>query len=577
MANELNYVDFDFDSIVTQLQDHLRNTAAWKDVYRSSTGQTLIELLGYVLNLAMFYAERRAEESYLSTAQLRSSIVNLVSLLNYQPKRKTSSSGSLTFSIDEALTKIVYIPKYTECQSVDGIKFITNAPAAIQKGQTSVSVAAIQGEIIQTEISPDGSPDQKYTINSQNVENSIDTTNPTLRVLIDGELWTPVSSFLGYDSSSKVYRILNNMEGTVSVLFGDDSAGMAPESGTTLVIQYVESAGLSGNVTSTDRITTINDSIYDEDGSVVTVSVTNSGTFLGGDDEESIEEIRKEAPLVFKTGDRAVTKEDFVAIISNFSGVADVNVWGENEEAELAGTSAVQSMLNKVKICLILQEWILPDDDFKTTVAADVYDKSMLTVKYEFVDPVILNIIPLLIVKVNQGYSLSQTQADIEEELAAQFLLGDTAKLGTIVKYSSILAALHDLDSVAYVNMILEIYHELSSTYSSTYDWGEELDALPIRPESTRLFIDDTYVTTDVDNGDGTGTFSSAGSYTISGTIDYETGEILLDISPAASTVYVRYQQQPSDDYEQNRNIEPALRQIGKLYTTDIQSITVVS
>jgi len=111
MANVLNYAAYDFDEAVLQLQDRLKNRSAWQDIYRSSTGEMLIELLAYVLNQGMYYTERRASESYLLTARNRSSIVNLVSLLNYSPKRKTSATGSLVFSISEASSKIVYIPK----------------------------------------------------------------------------------------------------------------------------------------------------------------------------------------------------------------------------------------------------------------------------------------------------------------------------------------------------------------------------------------------------------------------------------------------------------------------------------
>jgi len=136
MSNDLNYTIYDFEQAVVQLQNRLQSKGAWLDIYRSSTGEMLIELLAYILNLGMYYTERRAEESYLPTARLRSSVRNLVQLLNYQPKRKTSATGNLVFSITSPLTKIVYIPKYTECESVDGIKFLTNISAAIEKGQT---------------------------------------------------------------------------------------------------------------------------------------------------------------------------------------------------------------------------------------------------------------------------------------------------------------------------------------------------------------------------------------------------------------------------------------------------------
>jgi len=64
-TNLLDYVSYDFDQLVLQLQDRLRQTDAWKDVYRSSTGQMLIELLAYVLNLALYrnptFSRRRTD------------------------------------------------------------------------------------------------------------------------------------------------------------------------------------------------------------------------------------------------------------------------------------------------------------------------------------------------------------------------------------------------------------------------------------------------------------------------------------------------------------------------------------
>jgi len=573
MANLLDYTNYDFADLVRSIQDRLKNKEAWKDIYRSSSGSMMMEFLAYVLNLGLFYTERRAEESYILTAQNRSSVVNLVALLNYQPKRITSSVGNLTFSIVSPLTKIVYIPKYTECQSVDGIKFLTNEGAAIEKGQTSVTISSIQGELVEIEVTSNGSIEQEYFVNSTYVENSGDENNPTFRVIVDGEEWTKVSSFIVSDSTSKHYRAVNELDGTVSVRFGDNINGVAPISGSIIVIQYIKSDGPDGNVTYADKITTLNSTIYNEDGNQVTVSVTNNASFLGGDDEEDIEEIRYEAPRVFKTGQRAVTKEDFIVILENYPGVANVNVWGENEEAEAAGVAVDYEMLNKVKMSIILQEWELPDDDFKAVLTDYVYDQSMLTVKYEYITPEILKIIPTLVVKVKTGNSMSQAQADISTVLENLFKLGDTTKLGTIMKYSNIISALDDLDIVAYISMDLEIYKELSDSYDSFSDWGVVLKVTDILPESIRLFIDGTYITKDNDNGDGTGSFNGVvGGYTITNSsINYSTGVLVLDIAPVPPSVYVRYMQ------DENDNIVPTFNQICKLEEIDVTSISMES
>lgn len=467
-TNTLSYVDFDFNTIVTQLQDRMANRDAWKDLNRSGTGETILEVMAYVLNMGLFYTERRAEESYLPTAKLRSSVVNLVSLIGYSPKRKSSATGNLTFSIPVASSTIVYIPKYTECQTSDGVKYLTNASAAIEKGSLSVTVEGIQGELVQTDITSDGSLNQEYTINDINVEDSGDTANFTLRVIIDGTEWVEVSSFYVSEVTDQHFRVIDEMDGTVSIQFGDDINGKSPDSGSVVRLQYVKSVGLSGNVTNVGYVTTLNSVIYDEDAVVVSnVSVTNSSSLLGGDDAESMEEIRYEAPQVFKTGDRAVNRADFISIIGNYSGVADVNVWGENEEAELAGVDADYEMLNRVRISVVLQEWQLPDAVFKANLSAALYLRSMLTVKYEYVTPIIIYVIPRLWVNVASGESLSQAQADIETALATEFTLGDTTKLGTTVKYSNVLAAVDDLERVAYANMDLEVYKVLSSSYES--------------------------------------------------------------------------------------------------------------
>lgn len=571
-AGILNYTAYDFDLLVVQLQDRLKKSDAWKDIYRSGAGETFIEILAYVLNLCMYYAERRAEESYLPTAQNRSSVVNLVSLLNYHPKRKTSSTGELQFSISAPLSTIVYVPKYTECQTSDGVKYLTNEGGAIQKGQTTVTLKGIQGELVQTEITSDGTSSQEYLISDTAVENSGDTTNPTLRVVVDGAEWSLVTSFLDSDSTSQHYRVIDEMDGTVSVLFGDGINGKSPEAGQVIVIQYVKSAGLSGNVTFMARITTVNSSIYDENSTPVTVSVTNVSSFLGGDDEESIEEIRYEAPQVFKTGDRGVTRDDLIAILKNYPGVADANAWGEKEEAEALGVSSLLSMRGIARLSVILQGWAIPDSTFKATIADSIYGRSMLTVKYEWIDPVILYVIPTLVVKVVRGESLSQTQADIETALESEFSLGDTTKIGTLIKYSHILAAVDNLANVAYATMKLEVKKDLSSSYNSSWDWGAALEATPVAPGTVRLFIGENYQLADVDNGDGTGTLSGTPfSYTITGTVNYSTGVLLVNISPAVASVHVRYQQ------EQNGNIVPTLRQICKLDSVDITSITMES
>ena len=579
MPNELDYTKYDFDTIVAQLENRLKATPAWRDTYESSTGSMLIQLLAYVANLTLYYIERRAEESYILTAQNRSSVINLVKLLNYNPKRVTSATGVLTFYLTAANSYNITIPKWTECQTSGGVKFLTSEPSVIIAGGTEIEVNGIQGELVTKNVTGDGTVDQEIILSETNVENSLNVSS--LIVTIDGVAWTKVSSFLSSTNTSTHYRVINNLDDTVTIKFGNDIKGLAPVVGAVIVITYVLSAGVSGSVYSNNSVTTLNDTITNSNDDTVTdISVTNadrsdatvSRLFLGGDAKEDIEEIRTEAPQVFATGDRAVTKSDFVAILENMAGVVDANVWGENEEAADAGTTAVVSMLNKIKISMILQNWQLPDTVLEATVSAALYNQSMIAVKYEFVDPIIIQVIAsFAVVVASAGSSLSDVQDTIETALAAQFALGTTSVLGTSIRYSNVVRAIDALDDVEYHTLTLKIYKVLDSTYISSSDYGELLAGAPIKLGTVELFIDSTRVAID----DKAGLWvDESPPPVVTGNINYVTGEVLVDFddAPAAGAVVsVRYEQDRGGDIEVGRN------EICQLNSTEITSLSIIS
>jgi hypothetical protein len=519
-------------------------------------------LFAYVGNMVLYYLERRAEESYISTAKHKSSVINLVRLLNYVPKRKTSATGILTFSIPSAYGKNIYIPKWTECQTPGGLKYVTTEDVVILAGGTSVDANAIQGEKVDIEVTADGTSYQEDKINDDSVENS------NLFIFVDGEEWTVVTTFLASQADSKNYRILTELDETVTILFGDGIKGKIPAAGTTKLFRYVRSDGVDGNVYAAGAITTINSSIFDEDGDeILNVSVTNADTFLGGDAAEDIEEIRYEAPRVFATGDRAVTKADYIAILENYAGVANANAWGEAEEAP-----PNYDLFNRVKLVVLLQNWALPGATFKAALADYLYDLAQITVKYEFVEATILQVIPVMDVKVNTGYTLSAVQDDIEETIGEQFVLGTTTRLGTAKRLSDLIHAVDDLVGVSYHHMLLEIRKVMSVPYDSFYPYGGILDAIPVLEGSVRVFVGEEQVAVDTGTPDssGNGAFVNQSSlYTITGVVNYATGYVGLNISPTpAEDVIIRYQQDKDGD------IVVDGQQICKLYDVDITAIS---
>ena len=556
----LNYVDYDFENLVVQLQQRLSLQSAWTDMYRSSTGSMLIELFAAVGTLVLYYVERRAEESYIATAQNYSSVVNLARLLNYIPARNVSSVGVLRFSLNAPATDMVFIPKWTISATSGGYTFLVSADGVIMPGQSYVDVAGIQGEKKVISQTSSGATNQEYNINDIQVENS------NIIVTVNSVVWTEVTSFINSINTSTHYVLRPELNGTVTIVFGNGIFGQSPALGEDIDITYIRSDGLIGNVYAVDLITTLGSTIYDQFGVTQDVSVSNITNFLGGDNAETTDEIRYNAPQVFATGDRAVTKSDYIAILNAFPGVADSNAWGEAEEP-----NPDYDHFNQVKLVILLQEWESPDQAFKDVLSTYLYTKSMMTVRYTYVPPAILDVIPTLIIKVLVTNQISYVQSLVETTISDLFVLGTTTKLGVSKRLGDIYEAVEGVPGVSYSHIIYKIRKELLTGYLSAYDYAETADVLPVLASVVELYIDDTKIATD----DGIGGWTDLGStYTTTGAIDYVTGVFGANITPAPTgteKVYVRYQQDALGDIVINKE------QICRWIENDYTAISYVS
>jgi hypothetical protein len=535
---QLNYVLYAYLDLLTQIENVLKQSGQWKDLLESSTGTVLIEFYGYVANMVLYYIERTAEEVYIQTAQRKSSIVNLVSLLNYVPKRNVSATGNVTFTLASPATVNITIPAKTKLQTPTGYYYSTIYPVTIFTGQSSVTASVIQGYWVSSNYSSSGGANQTYQIFDTTVENS------NLVVQVDSITWSPVSSFISSVSNSTVYRIVTNLDDTITIVFGDDITGQAPANGDTVLIEYLKSDGLLGNVYSAANITTIVDTITDVLGATVSnITVSNPSPVLGGADAETADEIRVRGPQVFSTGDRFVTKADGIAILTDYPSVASANVWGEAEE-----TPPNYSQYNQVTLSVILQNWTIPSTDFKNTLSTFLYTKAPLTIRFSYLDPTVVNVMPVITSYVSQGYSLSSIQDAIETVLADQFKLGTTSLIGQNIRFATIVSAIQAVPGVSWCYLTLQAVKQLTHHLTSANDYGGTLDLTPVKTGTASVYAGSTLVA--IDNGSGTFTDLLTG-YLVSGTINYTTGAVVVNFNPdlASDTVItIRYQQNQSGD-----------------------------
>lgn len=138
----------------------------------------------------------------------------------------------------------------------------------------------------------------------------------TLQVRANGVAWTEVPSLYGEGSAQQVFACMNQSDGTTDVLFGDGVEGAPLPTGQNNVqANYRIGLGSSGNVGANTLTTLI-------DRPLGVTGVTNPEAATGGQDAQSVTDIRSNAPLAVLTLGRAVSLADYENFASTFAGIA---------------------------------------------------------------------------------------------------------------------------------------------------------------------------------------------------------------------------------------------------------------
>jgi hypothetical protein len=174
-----------------------------------------------------------------------------------------------------------------------------------------------------TEILGNGSastPNQEFTL-KQSPLTFVQAATPagyasTLQVEANGMDWTLVPSLYQANPSAPVYAAMNQADGTTDVLFGDGVEGATlPTGQNNIQANYRIGSGSAGNV-APGTLTTLLDRPLGVSG------VTNPEAATGGQDSQSLSDIRLNAPQTVLTLGRAVSITDYQNYAGTFAGVS---------------------------------------------------------------------------------------------------------------------------------------------------------------------------------------------------------------------------------------------------------------
>jgi hypothetical protein len=144
----------------------------------------------------------------------------------------------------------------------------------------------------------------------------------TLEVTANAVAWQEAPSLYQQKPSAQVFATLNQPGGHTDILFGDGVEGSTlPTGQNNIQANYRIGSGLSGNV-GAGSITTLVDRPLGVSG------VNNPKDSTGGQDPQSVDDIRANAPLSVLTLGRAVSITDYQDFAQSFAGIAKAHaIW----------------------------------------------------------------------------------------------------------------------------------------------------------------------------------------------------------------------------------------------------------
>lgn len=403
---KLNYTNIDFEGLKNSLKDFLRSQSQFNDYDFEASGlNILIDELAYNTALNAFYANMVASEMFLDSAIKRASVVSRAKQLGYTPRSVQSAHAFLKlqfFPPDSPVS--ISIPKgHKFATSIDSVSYSFQ----VARNYTCFPNGAGQYIIENVEIY-EGTPlthrftvdtslpeKQRYIIPNKNV----DTTTLTVRVQKSAtnnafEIFSLHQDLNELNSESKVY-FLQEVEGEkFELIFGDGVVGKSLENGNVIIVDYVVSAGPAANKA---KLFTQPVKIGGYEGTIITTQVPA----FGGFDIETIDSIRKLAPLNYEAQNRAVTKSDYETLIKkDYPKIEYVRVWGGEEndppqygrvfasvkpaEGTALSLSEKQFIVNEIirKRNIISMEVLLVEPDYIRIVpTVRVFYKGKLTLK----------------------------------------------------------------------------------------------------------------------------------------------------------------------------------------------------
>lgn len=334
------FVGATFQEIKNSLINWLAGQKEFKDYdFSGSRINVLLDLLAYNTLYIQQFSNTAIYESFLRTANLRSSIVQAAQDNSYLPSGMTAAENTIQLRVSNPTKpNKITIPRgtkflaYARETSADPYPFVvTEDVVAVKDYQNEYwpIVRLAQGRIVRTELL--FNRNEPIIIRDEFIDRN------HIQVFVDGARWTNWThkSMVNAGSTSTIYYVRETIDGFTEIYFGEGElsvsttngaleanyiGGLKPTQNASIAIEYIRTDGAKANgakdFTYADTLQYIT---IDE----VIENFNNDPDYVGADgggDPEDKERIREMAAVKREAQMRCVTASDYDSFVSERFG-----------------------------------------------------------------------------------------------------------------------------------------------------------------------------------------------------------------------------------------------------------------
>ena len=469
--------NLDFENIKIQLKEYLRSQNDFTDYdFEGSALATLIDTLAYNTYYTAFNTNMVINELFIDSATLRDNVVAIAKQLGYRPKSATSPTAYVSFTVNytNATTdkELVLQPGTGFISSYDNNIYsyiVTDAVTGqvVNNVATFNNVAIKEGtRLVNTFTVNSALKSQRFILDNQD----IDTTTIRVQVYPGGgsfsEEYKLADNILGVDGRSKVFFLDEIEDQRYEILMGDGVLGKKVENNSRIEVSYITTAGPESNGVKTFVFTGVVENPNGVSPNAFTTTITSSTPSSGGEEVESTAKIKYTAPKAYGTQDRAVTAQDYEAIVRKvYPATSDIIIFGgEDQDPPEYGKVFIVLKPNDASYLTSLT---------KSQIIADLKKYVIASVEPEIVDPSILYVEMTSKIFYNTGLT-DQTEGQIRDKainsVQSYIDTSDTEKFNGKFRYSKFVGVIDDADvsinsNLTSVMMRKDFYPQLNSTF----------------------------------------------------------------------------------------------------------------